>query len=396
MRNDAFNRLTGYPFDRLRALLDPIEPAPGQTPLIMSLGEPQHRPPDIIARIITDNATDWGRYPPTAGTRDHLDAIAAWLDRRYGCPPGMIEADRHIVTVSGTREALFMTGDLTIPQTGTRPRSAVLIPNPFYQVYVGAAVFGAADPVYLSATAANGFLPDFGGVDPEILARTALAFLCSPANPQGKIADLDYLKSAVELARRHDFVLAVDECYAEIYDDRPPPGVLQACAELGGGLGNVLVFHSLSKRSSAPGLRAGFVAGDPNLIASFKVLRAYGGATLPNPIHAAAAALWRDEAHVEENRALYRAKFDRADQLLGGQFGYYRPGGGFYLWLDVGDGEEAARRLWRETAIKVIPGAYLAQTDQNGINPGQNYVRIALVQDPETVADGLARLADVL
>jgi succinyldiaminopimelate transaminase len=396
MFNNALDRLTDYPFDRLRALLDGIQPPAGTTPLIMSLGEPQHPPPDLIGRTIADNAEGWGRYPPLAGTPDFLDAVAGWIQRRYATAPGMIDPGRNIVAVSGTREALYMAGALAIPEEKSGRRPAALMPNPFYQVYQGAAILSGADAVYLSAGKETGFLPDFGAIPEETLARTALCYLCSPSNPQGAIADLDYLKHAVQLARQYDFVLCADECYGEIYDRDPPPGILEACRELDGQPTHVLVFHSLSKRSSAPGLRSGFVAGDADLIAKLKMLRNYGGATLPVPLLQASAALWRDEAHVDANRALYRAKFDIADELLGGRYGYRRPGGGFYLWLDVGDGEAAAVALWEKAGLKVIPGAYLARDDESGANPGAPYIRIALVHTPEWVREGLRRLVAVL
>lgn len=396
MQNDALVELGDYPFDRLRALLGDADPPADVEPLTMSLGEPRHPPPDLIARVIAENAGDWGKYPPVAGSRDLLDAITAWLEARYRLPAGMIAPDRHIVAVSGTREALFMAAALAVPGEIGGRLAKVLMPNPFYQVYLGAAVMSRAQPVYMAATADNGFLPDFGGLDDDTLSRTALAYLCSPANPQGTVAGLDYLEAAIELARRFDFVLCVDECYAEIYDRAPPAGALEACARMGGGMDNVIVFHSLSKRSSAPGLRSGFVAGDPALIARLKTLRNYGGAVPPLPIMAASAALWRDEAHVEDNRALYRAKFDRAGEILAGRFAHARPAGGFYLWLDVGGGEAAARKLWTEAGLRVIPGAYLARPGADGVNPGDAYIRVALVHDPATVADGLERLVRTL
>lgn len=396
MFNSALDRLTDYPFDRLRALLAGIEPPPGVTPLVMSLGEPQHKPPPLIARIIAEHAADWGRYPPIGGTGEFLDAVAAWLGRRYRLPPGMIDAGRHILAVCGTREALYMTGDLCVPEQKQGARPSVLIPNPFYQVYQGAAVMSRADAIYLPATRDTGFLPDLGRVAQIDMERCALCFICSPANPQGAVAGLDYLKRAITLARDHDFVLVLDECYGEIHDGDPPPGGLEACAQLGGGMENVLVFHSLSKRSSAPGLRSGFVAGDADLIARLKMLRNYGGATQPIPVLAASAALWRDEAHVEANRALYRAKFDLADKIMRGSLGQYRPGGGFYLWLEVGDGESATRELWRGAGVKVIPGAYLARPGEDGVNPGAAYIRVALVHQPDEVAQALQRMLDVL
>ncbi|MDA0241410.1 MAG: aminotransferase class I/II-fold pyridoxal phosphate-dependent enzyme, partial [Proteobacteria bacterium] len=241
MINDAFGRLTEYPFDRLRALLNSIEPAAGIEPLIMSLGEPRHPSPKLLAEAVAAHADEWNLYPPTAGTPDHLAAIHEWLTRRYNLPAGMVDPSRNLIAVSGTREALFLAGSLIIPRSKFGKQPAVLMPSPFYQVYVGAAVFGSAEPIYMPATLENQFLPDFTALAPEQLERAALVFLCSPSNPQGTIADLEYLKSVIQLARIHDFVVVFDECYAEIYDRAPPPGGLEACAELGGSLNNVLV-----------------------------------------------------------------------------------------------------------------------------------------------------------
>ena len=396
MYNRDLDRLTDYPFDRLRALLDGIEPPTPAEPVIMSLGEPQHAPPKLIHETIAAHADGWAKYPPVAGSKELLATISDWLTRRYGLTSLALDPVSNIVAVNGTKEALFMAGDICVPRTKNGRRPAVLIPNPFYQVYVGTTVLRGAEPVYLSATKETGFLPDFENLDVDLLKRTALVFLCNPANPQGAIASLTYLKKAIDLAREYNFILALDECYAEIYDKAPPPGGIEAAQELGQGLANLLVFHSLSKRSNAPGLRSGFVAGDPQLIKAFRTLRNYGGAAVPLPLLAASAALWRDDKHADQNRTMYRAKFDRADQLLGGKFGYYRPKGGFYLWLDVADGEDAARRLWTEGAIKVIPGAYLARPDQDGTNPGNRYVRLALVQDPEVIDDALTRMVEIL
>jgi len=231
-----------------------------------------------------------------------------------------------------------------------------------------------------------------------------LAFVCSPANPQGTVASLDYLKELIKLARAHDFVLAVDECYSEIYGDTPPPGALEACRVLvGEGAGDaanpfdhVLVFHSLSKRSNLPGLRSGFVAGDPTLIAEFNRLRSYGGPASPLPVYAAAAAAWNDEAHVEESRVLYRRKFDLAEEILGDRFGFYRPEGGFFLWLDVGDSEAAALKLWRDAGIRTLPGVYLASTDASGFNPGSGYLRLALVEGLDKTAEAFRRMVATL
>jgi aspartate/methionine/tyrosine aminotransferase len=285
---------------------------------------------------------------------------------------------------------------LVVPRRKAGGRPVVLVPNPYYLVYNGAATMAGAEAVFLDATRENGFMPDLAAIPREVLDRTALFYLCSPANPQGTIASLDYLKGAIQLARAHDFVLAVDECYAEIYDRVPPSGALEACAALGQGFDQVVVFHSLSKRSSAAGLRSGFVAGDPRLIGHFRHLRDYGGCQVPLPIQAAATALWRDEAHVEDNRARYRKKFDIAEAAIGGRFGFYRPAGGFFLWLDVGDGEAATLRLWRDAAIRVLPGGYTARASAGRDNPGKSYIRLAIVHDEATLETAFARIGRVL
>ncbi|MGH7112477.1 MAG: aminotransferase class I/II-fold pyridoxal phosphate-dependent enzyme, partial [Stellaceae bacterium] len=311
-------------------------------------------------------------------------------------PEDMLSPERHILSLSGTKEGLYLAAMLAVPQQKAGARPVVLVPNPYYLVYNGAATMAGAEPVFLDAVRENGFMPDLASIPAATLERTALCYLCSPANPQGTIATLDYLKRAIALARRYDFVLAIDECYAEIYDGAPPPGGLEACAALGQGLANVLVFHSLSKRSSAPGLRVGFVAGDPALIGRFLHLRNYGGCQVPLPLQAAAAALWRDEAHVIENRVRYRRKFDLAAAALDGRAGFYRPQGGFYLWLEVGDGARAAAALWREAAIRVLPGGYIARPGPGGDNPGERYIRLALVHDEATLETALARMRRVL
>ena len=398
MFNDRISQIGDYPFDRLRALLGPIEPAAGLNPIALSLGEPQHTPPAMIGAAVAADHALWGRYPPMRGTEAARAAIADWASRRFGCPQAMIDPARNVVPVSGTREALFMIALAAIPERKNGARPVVLMPNPFYQVYLGAAVVAGAEPVCVPAGRDTGFLPDFESVPEDVLARTALAYHCSPANPQGAIASKEALVRLVGLARRHDFVLASDECYSEIYDRdvAPPPGMLEACRDLGGGLDNVVVFNSLSKRSSAPGLRIGFVIGAPGFIDRFARLRDYGGAAPPLPLLAAAEALLADERHVEDSRALYRRKFDIAEQQLGGRMGFYRPPGGFYLWLDVQDGEAAARRLWREAAVRVLPGAYVARPDEGGRDPGAAYIRVALVHDLETTREAMGRIAGVL
>jgi succinyldiaminopimelate transaminase len=396
MYNTRLDGLTEYPFQRLAALLDGSAPEAAVEPITMSIGEPQHAPPALLHAALAQNPLDWGKYPPTPGTPDFRRAVAGWITRRYKLPAGMIDGDKHVLPVAGSREALFMAAQLSVPPKKEGRTPCVLIPNPFYQVYFGAAVMNGAEPVFVPATKDTGFQPDYASAARDALDRAAMAYLCTPANPQGAVASLETLKAAITLARKHDFVLISDECYSEIYDETPPSGALEACDALGGDLKNVLVFNSLSKRSSAPGLRSGFVCGDADLIAKFNKLRSHGGAVQPVPVLNAAIALWNDEAHVNENRALYRAKFDDAARILGGRFGFYKPGGGFFLWLDVGDGEKAAHALWTKGGIKVLPGGYLARPDASGKNPGSNYIRVALVHDRARTADALQRLRRIL
>jgi aspartate/methionine/tyrosine aminotransferase len=394
--NARLDRLVDNPFSRLTALLAPITPSSEAPPILMSLGDPQHEPPAMAARIIAEQAGLWNRYPPMAGTPAYRRACADWLTRRYRLPAGMIEGERNVLSVSGTKEGLFLVASLAVPQEKRGRVPSVLLPNPYYLVYNGAAVLAGADIVYLDATEATGFLPDLDAIPRDDLARCALFYLCSPANPQGAIADKAYLAKAIALAREYDFVLVIDECYGEIYDRTPPVGALEACAAEGGDLKNVLVFHSLSKRSSSAGLRCGFVAGDAFLIAKLLHLRSYGGSQVPLPIQAAATALWGDEAHVEANRGLYRRKLDIAETVLGSRFGFYRPPGGFFLWLDVEDGEQAALTLWREAAVRTLPGGYIARPNGRGDNPGRRYIRVALIHNDATVAAGLERIKGVL
>lgn len=397
MLNPALESFADFPFDRLRALLGGVEPPPGLEPLVLSIGEPQHPAPPLVAEVLAASAHLWGKYPPVDGSPAFRRAAADWLTRRYALPDGWIDPDAQILPISGSREALFLIGHVAVPRTKGGSRPVVLVPSPYYHVYSAVPRMMGAEAVFVPATAETGFLPDYAALDPAVLERTALAYLCTPSNPQGAVASLDTLKRAVALAVEHNFILAVDECYTEIYTAEPPAGALQACAALGHGLENVVVFHSLSKRSSVPGLRSGFVAGGPRTMALFRRLRSYGGAGVPGPVIEASAALWGEESHVEANRALYRAKFEAAERLLGPRFGPVTPAGGFFLWLDVGDGEAAARTLWREAAIRVLPGAYMARPDAAaGRNPGAAYIRVALVHDLATATAALERLVKVL
>ena len=396
MYNSRLDGLTDYPFKRLSTLLLDISPPEGAEPIAMSIGEPQHAAPDLIHAELSRHAKDWNKYPPTSGTKSYRVAVTDWLYQRYGLSAGLIDPDKNILPVAGTREALFMAGELIVPPLKNGQIPAVLMPNPFYQVYLGSAVMAGADPIFVPATNENGFIPNFTELDAGLLNRTALAYLCSPANPQGSVATLDQLKATIALARKHDFVVIGDECYSEIYGVDPPPGLLEACDDIGDGLANVLVFNSLSKRSNAPGLRAGFVAGDPDLIEKFQRLRSHASAVQPLPVMAAATALWQDESHVDKNRSLYRQKFQDAEEIFGTHFGFSKPAGGFFLWLDVGDSRDATIALWRDGGIKVLPGTYLSRPGTDGVSPGDQYIRVALVHNRVTTASGLARMFEIL
>jgi len=396
MLNPRLDKLIDFPFDRLRTLLNLVEPPKDVTPIDLSVGGPMHEPPKIIEQEITAHASEWGRYPPMDGTPGFQSAAANWLCHRYGLCGDTFEQSAMILPVAGSREPLYMLATVAVPESMAGEKPIVLMPNPFYHVYEASAIMAGAEPVFLPTTPENNYLPDIAGLDRNILERTALVYFCSPGNPQGKCADLDYMISLIKLARKYHFIIAFDECYSEIYDKEPPPGGLQACTHLGPDFNRVVVFHSLSKRSSAPGLRSGLIAGDPNILKKMRRLRTYGGGTVPIPILAASAALLSDEKHVEANRALYRQKFDAAEEILGNQFGFYRPAGGFFLWLDVGDGEAVTKKLWSKAGIKVLPGAYLSRPDASGETPGSRYIRLALVHDVETTRDALRRLADTL
>ncbi len=387
---ERFSNLPPYAFPRLRALLDAH--APGGEVMHMSIGEPRHPFPPWVSEVIAENAAGFNSYPPNDGSPRLREAIAGWLGRRYGVE---LDPDSRIMALNGTREGLYNVAMALVPERKKGQRPVVLIPNPFYQVYMVAAISVGAEPVFVPATAETGHLPDYAALPPALLNRVAAAYVCSPANPQGAVADRDWWSTLLALAERYDFRVFADECYGEIYRDTPPPGALEVAAQTGADPERVAIFHSLSKRSNLPGLRSGFIAGGPESIARVKTLRAYAGAPLPGPLQAAAARAWADEAHVTENRALYREKYAIADEILGGVPGYRGPEAGFFLWLPVEDGERAALRLWKETGIRVLPGAYLAQDGPDG-NPGKGYIRVAMVAPGGDLRRGLIRLRDCL
>jgi len=382
------------PFVRLRDLLADLPP--GKPPISLAVGEPQHPIPVFVAPIVAAHVAEFGRYPMNKGLDEFADAVGKWLNRRYKLPRA-VDPATEVLVLSGTREGLFLAGiaakNFVAPRAG---RPAVLIPNPFYAAYAAGAIAADCETVYLPATAATGFLPDLDTLDEALLARTVAFYLASPSNPQGAVASRAYLDRLTALARRFGFLILSDECYCEIYSERAPSGMLEAA---GAGFQNVVVFHSLSKRSNLPGLRIGFAAGDRKFLASFLELRNIAAPQVPTPLQHVAIAAYNDEAHVEENRRLYREKFDLADQIIGDRYNYRRPAGGFFLWLDVsaqGGSEIATQRLWREAGLRVVPGRYLAREQADGSNPGVNYIRVAMVQNNEITAEAMHRLVAVL
>ena len=386
---ERFSDLPEYAFPRLRALLDSHKP--GGAPLAMTIGEPQHPYPDWVGPTIAAAAQGFGKYPVNEGSEMLLGAISGWIARRYGIA---VPQDR-LLALNGTREGLYNAAMALCPEAKGGQPPLVLMPNPFYQVYAVAALSVGAEPCYLPATGETGFLPDLDAIASETLDRTAIFYLCSPSNPQGAVASEAYLKRLLELAERHDFRVFADECYSEIWRETPPPGALAVAEAMGADPERLVVFNSLSKRSNLPGLRAGFAAGGPESIRRMRQLRNYAGAPLPLPLQAVAAKAWSDEEHVVENRALYAAKYDIADAVLGGVPGYAAPEAGFFLWLPVGDGETAALKLWRETGVRVLPGAYLGR-EVNGENPGKGYVRVAMVAPADEMQRGLETLRSCL
>ncbi|NGM44137.1 aminotransferase class I/II-fold pyridoxal phosphate-dependent enzyme [Rhodobacter sp. SGA-6-6] len=386
---ERFSDLPDYAFPRLRKLLDAH--APGGEPIAMTIGEPRHEMPEFVGRILAENLAGFGVYPPNDGTPELLAAISGWIARRYGVTVG----ENRLMVLNGTREGLFNALIALCPERKRGQTPAVLIPNPFYQVYAVAALTLGAEPVYVPATAATGFLPDYASLAPDLLDRVAVAYICSPSNPQGAVAPKGYLADLLALAEKHDFTVFADECYSEIWRETPPPGILEVAQAIGADPERVAAFHSLSKRSNLPGLRSGFVAAGPASMERIRKLRAFAGAPLPLPLQKVAEAVWQDEAHVTASRALYQQKFADAEQVFAGMQGFQPPGGGFFLWLPVDDGEEAALKLWQQTGVRVLPGAYLSR-EAGGQNPGKGYIRVALVAPREETQRGLIRLRDCL
>ena len=387
---ERFSTLPAYAFPRLRALLD-VHPAGGDV-VHMTIGEPKHKFPAWMTDIIVENAEGFNSYPPNEGTPELRGAFADWAKGRYGVT---LDPDTQVMPLNGTREGLYNVAMALCPELKKGKRPTILVPNPFYQVYMIASISVGAEPVFVPATAETGHLPDYAGLPTDVLDRATLCYICSPANPQGAVASEEYWRDLITLDDKHDFKVLADECYSEIYRDVPPVGAMEVAQKMGADPERVLMFHSLSKRSNLPGLRSGFVAGGPKTIKEMQQLRSYAGTPLPLPLQAAATALWADEDHVVENRAQYHEKYAIADEVFGDVQGYQAPEAGFFLWLPVTDGEEAALKLWKETGVRVLPGAYLSQ-DVDGKNPGQNYIRVAMVAPKDDVRRGLEMIRDCL
>ena len=384
-----FANLPVATWPRLRGLLDAVQP--GGDPINMTIGDPQHPMPPFLADAMAAQIAGFGGYPNNDGAPALLDAISRWLNRRYG----VTVATNEIMALNGTREGLYNASMALCPEVKNGQTPVILTPNPFYQVYAVAALSVGAEPVYLPATADTGHLPDFDAVPADVLDRTAIAYICSPANPQGAVATEDYWRNLITLAEKHNFKIFADECYSDIYRYTPPVGALQVAQAMGADPERVVIFHSLSKRSNLAGLRSGFCASGPKNIAAIRALRAYAGAPLPGPIQAVSALVWDDEDHVIASRALYAEKFDIADRIFGNVPGYTSPEAGFFLWLPVPDGEEAALTLWSQTGVRTLPGAYLSR-DVSGFNPGAGFIRVALCGPKSDVERGLTRLRDTL
>jgi aspartate/methionine/tyrosine aminotransferase len=382
------------PFVRLTELIAGI--APGKPAINLSVGEPQHPIPAFAGPELAAHLNEFGRYPANKGGEPFRRAVADWLGCRYKLARP-VDPEHEVLVLNGTREGLFLGAIAAKRWVKARAgKPAMLIPNPFYAAYSAGAIAADCEPVYLPARKESAFLPDLDALDDALLTRTVAFYIASPSNPQGAVASRAYLDRLAGLARRFGFLIFADECYCEIYSQHEPAGMLEAS---GPDFANTVVFHSLSKRSSLPGLRVGFAAGDRRFLSAFLELRNVAAPQVPGPMQHVAVAAYGDEAHVRDNRELYSAKFDLADQIIGDRYDYKRPAGGFFLWLDIskyGGSEIVTKRLWQEAGVRVVPGRYLAREQADGSNPGADYIRVAMVQDKATTAEALHRLVAVL
>lgn len=394
--NHALNQLQPYPFEKLRALLSGVTAAADKRAIALSIGEPKHSSPAFVKQALADNLDQMAVYPTTQGIPALREAIAQWCERRFQVPAGWLDPARHVLPVNGTREALFAFTQ-TVAQRDVD--GLVVSPNPFYQIYEGAALLAGTKPHYLPCLDQNGFNPDFDAVSADVWQRCQILFLCSPGNPTGALVPMPTLKKLIALADEYDFVIAADECYSELYfdEDAPPPGLLTACAELGrSDFKRCVVFHSLSKRSNLPGLRSGFVAGDAQILKAFLLYRTYHGCAMPVQTQLASIAAWQDEAHVLANRDLYREKFDAVLDILTPVLDVKRPDGSFYLWAKVPmDDAKFCRELFEQEHVTVVPGSYLSR-EVDGLNPGAGRVRMALVAPLSECVEAAQRIRQFL
>ena len=391
--NPDLDRLQPYPFQKLVALKHGITPPAHLSHIPLSIGEPAHPAPEIALEALQASLAGLARYPVTRGGLELRRAISHWARQRFQLPTGSLDPERQVLPVNGTREALFALAQCVVDRTRNNP--LVLMPNPFYQIYEGAALLAGARPLFMNLSADNGFLPDLEAISEDQWRDCQLLYICNPGNPSGAVMDEAFMQQLLALAHAHDFIIAADECYSEIHftDATPPPGMLGAAARAGDpNFERVVVFHSLSKRSNLPGLRSGFVAGDARILDRFHQYRTYHGCAMAPPTQAASIAAWNDESHVKDNRALYTRKFDAVLEILDGIMDVQRPDAGFYLWARTpGDDETFARALFAQEHITVLPGSYLSRATESG-NPGQGRVRMAMVAPLEDCIDAAHRI----
>ncbi len=383
--NQKIKNLSDYPFDRLRELLSKVILPENSRVIDLSIGQPYHDIPSFVKSTILNAGEKWHLYPPIAGIKDLRAAYLGWLKRRFKLDKNFFSED--ILPLSGTREGLFSV-------VLTLNINNIIVPNPFYQAYLGASLFQNLNIKYLGSDNANNSFFDLEDLEKNLKGKRSLVYFCSPSNPQGKVASFLYIKKLINLVRKHDAVLIVDECYTDIFFKKIPEGAIKVCEELGEGLKNILIFHSLSKRSNVAGMRSGFVVGDKEIIYLFKRLRSYSAPSMPIPIQLASAKLWNDEKHVLRNRQEYEKKFNYANRVFSEYEFYEKTEAGFYLWINVGNGSNFAKELYKEHLIKVMPGEYLANGEKN--NPGKKYIRIALVHNFIESRNAINKIAQLL
>jgi N-succinyldiaminopimelate aminotransferase len=395
--NKNLTHLHSYPFEKLSALKQGLTPPAQLNHIALSIGEPQHPAPHFVIESLIANMHQLSNYPSTKGKLELREAIASWLCKRFQLAPSDLDPEHNVLPVNGTREALFAIAQCIVDRSTRNP--LVMMPNPFYQIYEGATILAGAQPHYLNCFEANNFLPDLDAVRPEQWSQCQMIYICTPGNPSGRVINNDYLKKLIQLAQQHDFVIASDECYSEIYFDEsnPPPGLLGAAASMGlNGFDRCLVFHSLSKRSNLPGLRSGFVAGNAGLLKKFLHYRTYQGCSMSPATQTASTAAWSDEQHVIENRNRYCEKFDQVLSILSGTLAPKKPQAGFYLWATTPITDTSfAQRLYAEQNITVLPGQFLSRSTSEG-NPGENKIRMALVAPLDECLDAANRINNLL